>query len=79
MKKMTNSATYETESYYDYKSLVKKSIYTSFKVTTGIGFVVATSTYAFGAPVLLSLNTLGRLGTSIAARNIEKKIMEHLH
>jgi hypothetical protein len=76
---MVNNINCETKDCYDYKSLIKRSIYTSFKVITGINFAVAASTYACGTTVLLPINTLGRLGTSIAIRNIEKKIMDYLH
>jgi hypothetical protein len=76
---MANNINCETKDYYDYKSLIKKSIYTSFKVITGINFAVTASTYACGTTVLLPINTLGRLGTSIAMRNVEKKIMDYLH
>lgn len=76
---MVSNINYETKNYYDYKSLIKKSIYTSFKVITGISFAVSASTYACGTTILLPINTLGRLGTSIAIRNVEKKIMDYLH
>lgn len=49
----------------------------SVKVTTGIYIAVLVPTYVYAAPTFLPLKTLGRLATSMLARDMEKKIMDN--